>query len=66
MRAWGRQGGSARPQGFPAAADNYRMRQHSLRGIGIRFWIGLTLPATGIALVIWTVVQLIQYQLTRA
>ena len=41
------------------------MRHHSVRGIGIRFVIGLTLPATGIVLVLWTVVQLIQYQLTR-
>ena len=41
------------------------MRQHSLRGIGIRFWIGLTLPVTGIVLVLWTVAQLIQYQLSR-
>ena len=41
------------------------MRQHSVRGIGIRFLIGLTLPATGIALVLWTVVQLLQYQLSQ-
>ena len=41
------------------------MKQHSVRGIGIRFLIGLTLPATGIVLVLWTVVQLVQYQLTQ-
>ena len=42
------------------------MKQHSVRGIGIRFLIGLSLPATGIALVLWTVAQLVRFQLSQA
>ena len=38
------------------------MRHHSTRGIGFRFLLGLTLPLTGLALVIWTVVQLFIFQ----
>ncbi len=38
------------------------MRQHSIRGLGIRFLLALALPITGIVLVIWTVVQLVIYQ----
>jgi len=41
------------------------MQQHSTRGIGIRFLIGLTLPVTGIALVLWTVVQLFLFRMAR-
>ena len=41
------------------------MQHHSTRGIGIRFLIGLTLPLTGIALVLWTVVQLFIFQTSR-
>jgi hypothetical protein len=41
------------------------LQQHSNRGVGLRFMIALTLPLTGIALVIWTVVQLFIYQTTR-
>jgi hypothetical protein len=35
------------------------MRHASVRGFGIRYLLGLTLPVTGLALVIYTVVQLI-------
>jgi hypothetical protein len=41
------------------------LQQHSNRGVGVRFMIALTLPLTGIALVIWTVVQLFIYQTTH-
>jgi len=41
------------------------MQHHSTRGIGVRFLLGLTLPVTGIALVLWTVVQLFIFQATR-
>jgi hypothetical protein len=34
------------------------MRHPSIRGFGIRYVIGCTLPATGIALVVYTAVQL--------
>jgi hypothetical protein len=40
------------------------MQHHSTRGIGVRFLIGLTLPVTGIALVLWTVVQLFIFETT--
>ncbi|HKW51693.1 MAG TPA: hypothetical protein VJQ53_08170 [Candidatus Eisenbacteria bacterium] len=41
------------------------MQHHSTRGIGVRFLIGLTLPVTGITLVLWTVVQLFIFQTSR-
>ena len=40
-------------------------QHHSTRGVGIRFLIGLTLPVTGMTLVVWTVVQLFIYQTSR-
>jgi hypothetical protein len=45
--------------------DNQSMQHHSTRGIGVRFLIGLTLPLTGISLVLWTLVQLFIYQTTQ-
>lgn len=39
------------------------MRHHSVRGVGIRYVLALTLPVTGIALVLYTVVQLFLAQL---
>lgn len=42
------------------------MRQPSIRGIGIRFVLAMTLPITGIAVVLWTVAQLLIYEVTRA
>jgi hypothetical protein len=41
------------------------MRHPSVRGFGIRFALALVLPITGIGLVIWTVTQLIIYQLAH-
>lgn len=41
------------------------MQHHSTRGIGIRFLIALTLPLTGVGLVIWTLVQLLIYQASQ-
>jgi hypothetical protein len=35
------------------------MRHPSIRGIGIRYVLALTLPITGVALVLYTLVQLI-------
>jgi len=45
--------------------DTQSMQHHSTRGIGVRFLIGLTLPLTGISLVLWTLVQLFIYQTTQ-
>jgi hypothetical protein len=42
------------------------MRHPSVRGIGIRFVLAMTLPVTGIALVLWTVAQLLIYEMNRA
>jgi hypothetical protein len=42
------------------------MRHPSVRGFGIRFVIAMILPITGIALVIWTVVELLIYQIHHA
>lgn len=42
------------------------MRHPSIRGIGIRFVLAMTLPVTGIALVLWTVAQLLIHEVTRA
>jgi len=39
------------------------MRPPSIRGFGIRYAIALTLPVTGIVLVLYTVVQLLSYSL---
>lgn len=41
------------------------MRHPSVRGFGIRFVLALTLPITGIAIVLWTVAQLLIYEVTR-
>ena len=38
------------------------MRHHSVRGIGIRYVLALTLPISGIVLVLYTVVQLVLAQ----
>ena len=38
------------------------MRQHSVRGVGIRYLLALTLPVSGIVLVLYTVVQLVVAQ----
>lgn len=35
------------------------MRHHSTRGVGIRYLLALTLPVTGLALVVYTIVQLV-------
>ena len=37
------------------------MRHPSIRGIGIRYLMALTLPITGVALVLYTLAQLIGY-----
>jgi hypothetical protein len=37
------------------------MRRPSIRGFGIRYALALTLPVTGIALVLYTVAQLVTY-----
>lgn len=42
------------------------MRHFGIRGFGIRFALSLVLPFTGIGLVLWTVVQLLVYQFSRA
>ena len=42
----------------PPRADERHMRHASVRGFGIRYLFALTLPVTGLALVIYTVVQL--------
>jgi len=34
------------------------MRHPSIRGVGLRYALGLALPVTGIALVAWVVIQL--------
>jgi hypothetical protein len=34
------------------------MRHPSIRGIGFRYVLGLVLPVAGVALVVWTVIQL--------
>jgi hypothetical protein len=39
------------------------MRRPSIRGLGIRYAIALTLPVTGIALVLYTVAQLLSYSI---
>jgi len=52
---------------FPGElADESAMRHFSVRGFGIRFALALVLPITGIGLVLWTVTQLIVYQLNHA
>ena len=52
---------------FPGElADESAMRHFSVRGFGIRFALALVLPFTGIGLVLWTVAQLIVYQLNHA
>jgi hypothetical protein len=38
------------------------MRHHSVRGVGVRYVLALTLPVTGIVLVLYTVVQLVLAQ----
>ena len=38
------------------------MRHASVRGLGVRYLFALTLPVTGLALVIYTVVQLVVAQ----
>ena len=43
----------------PPPADGMLMRHASVRGLGIRYLFALTLPVTGLALVIYTVVQLV-------
>lgn len=39
------------------------MRHPSIRGVGVRFALALALPVTGIALVLWTVAQLLIHEL---
>ena len=51
---------------FLRSADRSCMRHFSVRGFGIRFALALVLPLTGIGLVLWTVAQLIAYQLSHA
>ena len=38
------------------------MHHHSFRGVGLRYVLALTLPITGIALVLYTIVQLVGFQ----
>jgi len=42
----------------PKPADLTRTRHPSIRGIGIRYILALTLPVTGVVLVLYTVAQL--------
>jgi len=42
------------------------MRQSSIRGIGIRYLLALTLPITGVVLVLYTVAQLLGLSLRDA
>lgn len=42
------------------------MRHPSIRGLGIRFILAMALPVTGLALVLWTVAQLLIHEVTRA
>ena len=41
------------------------MRHPSIRGVGVRFALALTLPVTGIALVLWTVAQLLIHEVVQ-
>ena len=50
----------------PESSNRSRTRPPSIRGHGIRFILAILLPATGLALVIWTVVELILYQTHQA
>ncbi|HEX7078265.1 MAG TPA: hypothetical protein VF363_07585 [Candidatus Eisenbacteria bacterium] len=38
------------------------MHHHSVRGVGVRYVLALTLPVTGLVLVVYTVVQLVLAQ----
>jgi len=40
-------------------ADGYGMRHASVRGFGIRYFLAMTLPVTGLVLVLYTIVQLV-------
>jgi hypothetical protein len=40
------------------------VRHPSIRGLGFRYALGLVLPAAGVALVVWTVIQLFIAQTT--
>jgi hypothetical protein len=42
------------------------VRHPSIRGFGFRYALGLVLPAAGIALVVWTVIQLFVAQTAPA
>jgi hypothetical protein len=42
------------------------MRHPSVRGLGIRFVLAMALPVTGLALVLWTVAQLLIHEVTQA
>jgi hypothetical protein len=42
------------------------VRHPSIRGIGLRYALGMVLPAAGVALVVWTVIQLFVAQTTPA
>ncbi|HEY3156669.1 MAG TPA: hypothetical protein VGK76_08615 [Candidatus Eisenbacteria bacterium] len=41
------------------------MRQSSVRGIGIRYLLALSLPITGVVLVLYTVAQLFGFSLQK-
>jgi len=44
--------------GHPQSAELTRTKHPSIRGIGIRYILALTLPITGVVLVLFTVAQL--------
>jgi hypothetical protein len=46
-----------RPNQWISTSESSRARQ-SIRGIGIRYLLALTLPITGVVLVLYTVAQL--------
>lgn len=41
------------------------MHEYNFRNVGYRLLLGITLPAAGIAIVIWTVVELLILQATH-
>lgn len=54
------------PNKRPSPAESSRVRHPSIRGIGIRYLLALTLPITGVVLVLYTVAQLFGLSLRDA
>ena len=51
------------PNKRPSPSESSRVRHPSIRGIGIRYLLALTLPITGVVLVLYTVAQLFGFTL---